>query len=246
MSLLRIQHKGTRKVELLGAGTQRAQEDIEKFLGIKTLRFDSDTSRKKSEVESLIGAARSADTRIVVGTKMMTRRMRTDSGFSMAAILNTDLSLQIPDFRSVEKAYQEIMSVGDRIMTSGEIFIQTRMPQNYLFKCLRNYDYRTFFREELERRRSLHYPPYTRLLLMRFISKKDLSGELPDIKEKIDKGVEILGPSMPENRKGRYEVKLLLKSSVRGALHSAARTFLDTYAESRDVTIRIDVDPVLI
>jgi primosomal protein N' (replication factor Y) len=233
-------------IELLGAGTQRVQEDIEKFLGIKTLRFDSDTSRKRSEVESLVGAARSDDTRIVVGTKMMTRRLGTDGGFSMAAILNTDLSLQIPDFRSLEKTYQEIMSVGDRIMTSGEIFVQTRMPQHYLFKCIRNYDYRTFFREELERRKSLHYPPYSRLLLMRFISKKDLTDELSDIQKKSDKEVEILGPSVPENKKGRYEFKLLLKSSVRGALQSAARTFLGAYVGSKEVTIKIDVDPVLI
>jgi primosomal protein N' (replication factor Y) len=233
-------------IELLGAGTQRVQEDIEKFLGIKTLRFDSDTSRKRSEVESLVGAAHSDDTRIVVGTKMMTRRLGTDGGFSMAAILNTDLSLQIPDFRSTEKTYQEIMSVGDRIMTSGEVFVQTRMPQHYLFKCIKNYDYRTFFREELERRKSLHYPPYSRLLLMRFISKKDLTDELSDIQKKSDKEVEILGPSLPEKKKGRYEFKLLLKSSVSGALHSAARTFLGAYAGSREVTIKIDVDPVLI
>lgn len=232
-------------IELLGAGTQRVQEDIEKFLGIKTLRFDSDTSHKRSD-EGLVGAAHSDDIRIVVGTKIMTRRLGTNGGFSMAAILNTDLSLQIPDFRSMEKTYQEIMSVGDRIVTSGEIFIQTRMPQNYLFKCIRNYDYRMFFREELDRRKSLHYPPYTRLLLMRFISKKDLTGELSDIQKRGDKEVEILGPSLPENKKGRYEFKLLLKSSVRGALHSAARTFLGAYVRSKEVTIKIDVDPVLI
>ena len=233
-------------IELLGAGTQRVQEDIEKFLGIKTLRFDSDTSRKRSEVESMVGAAHSDDMRIIVGTKIMTKRLGTNGGFSMAAILNTDLFLNIPDFRSMEKTYQEIMSIGDRIMTLGEIFIQTRMPRNYLFQCIKNYDHRTFFREELSRRKSLHYPPYSRLLLMRFISKKDLSGELSDIQKRNIKEVEILGPSLLKNKQGKYEFKLLLKSSVRGALHAAAKTFLEVYRESKEVTIKIDVDPVSI
>jgi primosomal protein N' (replication factor Y) len=233
-------------IELLGAGTQRVQEDIEKFLGIKTLRFDSDTSRKRSEVESLVGAAHSDDTRIVVGTKMMTRRLGADGGFSMAAILNTDLFLNLPDFRSTEKLYQEIMSVGDRIMTSGEVFIQTRMPQHYLFKCIRNSDYSAFFREELERRKSLHYPPYSRLLLLRFISDKDLFGELSDVKSRIYKEVEILGPSLSKNTKGKNEFKLLLKSSVRGDLHFVTKTFVESFKDSKNVKIKVDVDPISI
>jgi primosomal protein N' (replication factor Y) len=230
-------------IQLLGAGTQRVQEDIEKFLGIRALRFDSDISRKRSEIESLVGAAYADDMRIIIGTKIMTKRLRTDGGFSMAAILNTDLFLNIPDFRSMEKTYQEIMSIGDRIVNPGEIFIQTRMPRNYLFQCIKNYDYRTFFREELSRRKSLNYPPYSRLLLMIFISKKDLSGELSRFLNRTDDGVEILGPSFIRNKKGKYECKVLLKSSVRGALHAAAKTFLKQYRGSKEVTIKVDVDP---
>ena len=233
-------------MQLLGAGTQRVQEDIEKLLGIGTLRFDSDTSRKRSEVESLVKSAHSDEVKIIIGTKIMTKRLGANGGFSMAAILNTDLFLNIPDFRSMEKTYQEIMSIGDKIVTSGEILIQTRMPRHYLFQCIKNYDYRTFFSEELSMRKSLHYPPYTRLLLVRFISKKDLSGELSDIRKRTGNEVEILGPSLSRHKQGKYEFKLLLKSSVRGTLHTVAKTFLDAYRESREVTIKIDVDPVSI
>ncbi len=233
-------------IQLLGAGTQRVQEDIEKFLGIKTMRFDSDTFRKRSEIESMVGAVHSDDIRIIVGTKIVTKRLGTSGRFSMAAILNTDLLLNIPDFRSMEKTYQEVMSIGDRIMIPGEIFIQTRLPRNYLFQCIKNYDHRTFFREEMSRRKSLRYPPYSRLLLMRFISKKDLSEELSDIQKRNNKEVEILGPSLLKNKQGIYEFKLLLKSSVRGALHTAAKTILEQYRGSKEVTIKVDVDPVSI
>jgi primosomal protein N' (replication factor Y) len=233
-------------MELLGAGTQRAQEDIEKLIGIKTLRIDSDTHQKRSEIESLAGTMYRDDIRIIIGTKLMTRRLGINERFSMAAILNTDLFLNLPDFRSTEKVYQEISYIIDRVATSGEVFIQTRMPQNYLFKCIKNNDYNLFLREELSRRKSLKYPPFSRLLLMRFISQRDLSKKLSEIMEKKDEGVEILGPSILKNTKGKYEFKLLLKSSVRGSLHSAARTFVELFKDSKDVKVKVDVDPISI
>ena len=233
-------------IQFLGAGTERVQEDIEKLAGMKTLRFDSDTSRKRSDVESIIGYAHNKDVKILVGTKILTKRLGMDSGFSMAVLLNTDISLHLPDFRSTEKVYQEIMSIEDRVVTSGEIFIQTKMPQNYLFQCIKNYDYHGFFSEELSRRKSLHYPPHTRLLLLRFISRRDMCRELSDVIRGINKCVEILGPSPSKNKQGKCESKLLLKSSVRGALHAAAKSIIEQYKGSKEVTLKVDVDPISI
>ncbi len=233
-------------VKLLGAGTQRVQEDIEELVGIKTLRLDSDRSRRRSEIEGLIGDIYKNDIRIIIGTKLMTRRLGIIRGFSMAAVLNTDLFLNLPDFRSVEKVFQEISSIIDKIEPCGEVFIQTRMPQNYLFKYLKNYDYHSFFREELHRRRSLHYPPCSRLLLIKFLTKRNLSTELSEIVNRTNKDVEILGPSLSRKIRGKHEIRLLLKSSVRVSLHSVARTFLEAFKESKDVRVKIDVDPMSI
>jgi len=82
--------------------------------------------------------------------------------------------------------------------------------------------------------------------LMRFISDKDLSGELSDMKSRIYKEVEILGPSLSKNTKGKNEFKLLLKSSVRGDLHSVTKTFVESFRDSKDVKIKVDVDPLSI
>jgi len=56
--------------------------------------------------------------------------------------------------------------------------------------------------------------------------------------------VEILGPSVSKNKKKEYEYKLLLKSPVRGKLHAAAKSIIETFRTSKDVRIRVDVDPV--
>jgi primosomal protein N' (replication factor Y) len=230
-------------MELLGAGTQRVQEDIGELLGIKTMRLDSDRVRKTSEIEGLIGATRD-DIRIIIGTKLMTRRLRTTEGFSMAAILNTDLFINLPDFRSAEKAYQEISSMIEKVEPNGEIFIQTRMPQNYLLKCLKDYDYNSFFREEIYRRKSLLYPPFSRLLLIKFISKRDLSRELSEITKGVDKQVGILGPFQSKNIRNKKEFRVLLRSHFRWELHAAARVLMEAFKDSKDVKVRVDVDPI--
>ena len=139
-------------IQLFGAGTERVQEELESLFGGGVLRLDSDRAKSKSEMDSLIGSAFTEANRILVGTKLMTKRLDRTHKFSMTAILNTDLLLNIPDFRSTEKAYQEISSATDMTEHGGEIFIQTRMPQNYLFKSLKDHDYNSFVREELLRR----------------------------------------------------------------------------------------------
>ena len=230
-------------LKLSGAGTQKVQEDLQELIGIKTLRLDSDKIGRKAGFECLPPSTH--DNRIIVGTKLMTRRLCAMGGFSMAAFLNTDLFLNMPDFRSAEKTYQEISSVLVRIEPGGEIFIQTRMPREYLYRCLKNDDYVSFFREELTRRKVLNYHPYSRLLLLKCISQRNLSRDIAEIMKTIE-DVEILGPHAARNNRGRNEFRLLLKSSVRGRLHSAAEVFIEAFKNVKDVKVKIDVDPIKI
>ena len=115
------------------------------------MRIDSDKLRKKSDREGLINDPFRADYRMLVGTKLMTRRLTITDNFSMAAILNADQFLNIPDFKSAEKAFQEISMIADKIETHGEIYIQTRMPDNYLYRYVKNYSYGAFSKEEMKK-----------------------------------------------------------------------------------------------
>lgn len=232
-------------LQLLGAGTQRVQEDIESILKIRSARFDSDRIKKTASMREQAGGALTDEYRIVVGTKLMTRRLNHSVTFSMAAILNTDSLLNLPDFRSAEKAFQEIASVADRIEPGGEMLIQTRMPQHYLFKAVKNGDYELFFREELSRRKPLLYPPFARLILVRCTSKREWSNAFLEEISKPHADVGMLGPSVSKNKKG-YEYKLLLKSPDRSALHAAATSLRKMLEGSQDVRVKIDVDPTVI
>jgi primosomal protein N' (replication factor Y) len=235
---------GSHQMEMLGYGTQRVQEDMEALLEMKTLRVDSDKTRKRSEADHSIGMVLENSARVIVGTKLMTGKLRPSSGYMMGAFLNPDLSLNIPDFRSAERMFQEIISIADKIEPAGELFIQTRMPQEPLYKYVKNYSYSLFCKEELQKRKVLRYPPYARLLLIRFQSSKDISEEILEKLSGVDEGVQILGPACSRHPRGKYMAKLLLKSSVRGALHATARKIRAAFQEKRDVAIRFDMDPL--
>lgn len=232
-------------LKLMGAGTQKLQEDIEDLLAVKTLRLDSDKVKKKPGKDDIKRSAAGDAGRIIIGTKLMTKRLDIAEKFTMAAILNSDIYLNLPDFRSAEKAYQELACAIDKVEPDGEVFIQTRMPGNYLYKHLKNHDYGTFFKEELRKRKALLYPPYSRLLLIRFICNKDILKELAKI-DKAAAEIEILGPYTVRNRRGGKEVRLLLKSPVRGKLHSFARSLIEMFKDSKDVRVKADVDPIVI
>jgi primosomal protein N' (replication factor Y) len=228
---------------LLGSGTQRVQEYIEELFGIKTVRFDSDKAKKKSEKEELTRLISNDFSRVIIGTKMMTGRLTTFEKFSMAAVLNVDSSINLPDFRALEKTYQDLSSIIDLVEPGGEVLIQTRFPQTALFKHLRCNDYASFAREELLLRKSLNYPPYAKLLNIICNGSPELTEKIVEIILASDSKTEILGPAISKNKKGQEEFSILLKSVDRKPLNTAARKVLKTFEHSKKVQIRIDVDP---
>lgn len=234
------------RVRMLGSGTQRIQEDIEHILGEKGFRLDSDTVGKKSAVREKAIVNSPYESRILIGTKMITRRLNSDPLFSMAAMLNADSLLNLPDFRSTERAYQEIRAVMDMIESGGEILIQTNMPQHYVFKSLKANDPSIFVREELLRRKPLLYPPFSRLTVITCISGGELSNALVEKIRMIDGDCEALGPSVSKNKKGYFEYTFLLKSPHRSALHATAKSIVGMLRTSRNVRVRADVDPQVI
>ena len=229
--------------ELLGSGTQRVQEYIEELFGIPTMRFDSDTVKKKSEKEEISRLISGDFSRLLIGTKIMTRRISVTDKFSMAAVLNVDSSLNLPDFRAMEKAYQELSSIIDLVEPSGEVLIQTRFSNGPLFKRLRFNDYSAFAKEELSIRKSLNYPPFSKLLKITFIGPYELAEKIMTTMRASDSKLEILGPTVNKNKKGVDEVSMILKSADRKALNNAARSVLKTFDRSKKIQIRIDVDP---
>ena len=101
----------------------------------------------------------------------------------------------------------------------------------------------SFSNEEISRRKSLRYPPYSKMLLLIFFSKRDLLKEASEVLRKISKDIEILGPLISE-KKGKKEMNIVLRSSSPERLHSEARIFIQSFKDKREEKIKVDVDPI--
>jgi len=226
-------------LEETGSGIERIEENIKKIFGIEPLRIDSGTIKRKRIPDAVSDITEG--TAMILGTKLLTKRLHGSEKFGMAAVLNADSYLNQPDFRSAEKTYHELFGISDKLKPGGSLFIQTRMPQNDVFRYLKNHDYASFCNEELAKRKEISYPPFSRLAIITFKGKDYDEGKVNEVIKKMD-DLEILGPSMSISKKGQKEYTLLLKTSIKKKLQSAAREFLKIAEGSKDLKISVAID----
>ena len=81
------------------------------------------------------------------------------------------LVLSLPDFHTNERAFQILTQVAGRAGRSplgGQVILQTFQPEHYVIQAASRHDYEGFYRQELEYRRRLAYPPFTRLVRLEY------------------------------------------------------------------------------
>jgi len=173
----------------------------------------------------------------------LTRILGGTAQFGVAVLLNPDISLNIPDFRAREKAFQETVAVRDLVKPSGEMLLQTRLPHDPLFKYLRDNDFEAFAAEELSLRKTLHFPPYSKMMDIVISGNGSLSEKAARLITLSSRDIEILGPTERKTKKGKTEYSILIRHPERKVLHAAARSLLEKIGQIQDAEIRIDVDP---
>lgn len=227
------------KLEMVGAGTQRIAADLKKLLGAEPLRFDKDALRDDRDLKALSDIHRE---KIIVGTKAVRGKLRSGA-YDLCVFLNPDTGLHLPDFRSSEALFQEILGMAEFTRPDGLIILQTRMPGSGVYKYAKRYRYTDFFADELSVRKSLAYPPFSRLIGITLSSKTDVSGMIANAAAFSDREVEVIGPSS-SLRKGIYIWKILMKSRVKEKLNVCVHEFLKQLKDKKGIRTVIDVDPI--
>jgi primosomal protein N' (replication factor Y) len=211
----------------LGAGVERIEEEL------KALEPVAVEGGGKAALKVLS----SSESSLVIGTKLLSRRPELREGFSLAGVVNSDAYLHAPDFRSSERAFQDLMYTAERIRPGGELIIQTRNPGAGLYRNIRRFDLGRFCAGELKERKALGYPPFSRLALITVES-----GEMPEGgMNKTHHEVEVLGPAPALTKRGRRVWKILLKSRTRQALRPALVRVLRKLGGAK---VSVDVDPI--
>jgi primosomal protein N' (replication factor Y) len=236
-----------------GAGTERIEAILAQALPkARVARLDRDVaSGQKSE--KVLERVRRGEVDVLVGTQMVTKGHDLPR-VTLVGVLNADAALSLPDFRAAERTFQLLVQVAGRAGRSdsrGRVLIQTRKPEHPAIAFALKHDVKGFAQAELDTRRELAYPPFSRLALVRFdaIDEANARNEAERLarvaRRAADGGADILGPApAPLARlRNRYRYRFLVRSEDRARLRqvllAVARTDVD-----RRVRMAIDVDPV--
>src|SRR5213078_3941934 len=149
----------------IGAGTQRLERELASSLPeLERFRLDADTVEKRGVADVLARFARS-DRSVLVGTQMVAKGHHF-AGVELAAVVDADTALGLPDFRAEERTFQLVTQLAGRSGRDapGRVIVQTFQPDSRAVQYAARHDVAGFLEGELERRRALGYPPFRHLV----------------------------------------------------------------------------------
>ena len=218
---------GGKFLTMKGTGTQRIEDEIsEIFPKARILRMDADTTAAKNAFESKFKAFAAGEYDIIVGTQMIAKGLDFPN-VTLVGVLKTDNSLYAGDFRAYERTFSLITQVvgrGGRGGKRGRALIQTFTPDHYVLNLAAGQNYPDFYKEEIELREAMLYPPFCDIIVVGFTSLIDKECSVAALKfrdmlekrweaEYTDIPLRVLGPARYVISKvnGRFRWRLILK-----------------------------------
>lgn len=246
-------------LEIIGYGTERIEEEIAaSFPDIPVARLDRDTTRNKDDYERIIDEFSAGKDKMLVGTQMVTKGL--DFGrVSVVGVINADATINQPDFRSAERAFNMLEQVAGRAGRRGDdgvVAIQTYTPSHPLFGFLVSHDYVGFYNHEIEERRLYNYPPFTRIINI-YLKHRE-QGRLHVLAGAYGRrlrelfGNRVFGPEEPHVARikqmhiMRVMIKIETEASMKKVKHILRETYLEMDAARalNGAQVYYDVDPM--
>ncbi len=258
---------GSDNIEPYGVGVQKLEDNIKQVFSdnIKVERIDSDIVKSQKKGLDIFKKMRGKEIDILIGTQIITKG-HDFPDVGLVVVILADSLLNIPDFRSAEKAFQVLTQVSGRAGRGGHrgsIVIQTFIADNYVLNYAAMHDVVGFYEKELEIRREYGYPPYSKIAAIRLFDKnldklKEKAQSLRKIIDEIIKlngfaNISALGPSpCPiEKIENNFRYQSILKSSGgMSNLHKLINILkqnprLSKYFSSQKIIIDVDPDVLI-
>ena len=250
----------TPTIQFKGAGTEKLEEEIAKFFPGKVIRrMDSDSTQKHGSHEQILNAFREGLVHILIGTQMIAKGLDFPN-VVLVGVINPDLAIHIPDFRSSEKTFQLLSQVAGRAGRGdrpGRVLFQTNYPDHPAILLAAEHDFLAFAKQELPQRKALFYPPFCRLA--RIVIKSTNAANAQELADKIGLElksicketpppgrIKILGPTEAPvfKLKEQFRFHIQVHAESHTGLHQLLREGLKKVAPVSNVEISIDIDPV--
>ena len=217
---------GGERIRHLGTGTEQIESSLEKVLpGVRTIRWDRDTTREKGAHWRIMEAFSKHKADILIGTQMLAKGLDLPL-VTLVGVVLAETGLHLPDYRASERTFQVLTQVAGRAGRSplgGKVILQTFDPEHYVIQAASEHDYQVFYDQEIEYRRELVYPPFTNLVRLEIRdrdpkaaeSKANAYGEALKgwIRNQELSATRVVGPVPAYFRKirGEYRWQILIK-----------------------------------
>ncbi len=239
---------GSGELARIGAGTQRLERELEQKLPeLERIRLDADSVRRPGELAAALRRFAAAERAVLVGTQMVAKGHHF-AGVALAAVVDADTGLAMPDFRAEERTFQLLTQLAGRSGRDapGRVLVQTFQPDARPIVHAARHDVGRFLTEELERRRELGYPPFGHLV--RVLASGPEAPEPLRLLEEIAGGLhgDVLGPAPLLRLRGRHRAQLLAKTDSPRLVAARVAQLLAAAAPAMrraGVTAVVDVDP---
>jgi primosomal protein N' (replication factor Y) len=194
------------------------------FPEARVVRWDSDVPARVRGGSSLSDAVRSQEVDVVVGTQMIAKGLDFP-GVTLVGVVNADVGLNVPDFRSGERVFQLLCQAAGRAgrgVQPGKVVVQSYDPGHYVIRSAASHDYRGFYTEEMRYRSEAGYPPFSSIVQLVYSHSDERRCRLESERVRAELASRIGGsdlrvtgpaPAFVWRLRGRYRMQL----TVRGA-----------------------------
>jgi len=244
-------------IRFAGLGTEKVEHILGRlFPQARLARMDSDALKRKEDYRRILGDFKTGKIDILVGTQMIAKGLHFEN-VTLVGVIYADLSLHQPDFRAGERTFQLLTQVAGRAgrgEVEGEVFVQAFTPFHPAIQYARRHDFAGFYEQELEYRRQLSYPPFSRLALLTFKGRnedkvsfsadhwrKAMDGFLAPYKDLIIAGP---APAPLARAETYYRYQIMLRSRQMSKLSETLAEMQRALPLPEDVSVTVDIDPV--
>ncbi len=186
------------KLNYISSGTQRIEKEIKKlFPKIKIITLDSDMIKTESERRLVSKKIRKERPDVIIGTRLLSSISLPKA--NLLIINSPEFILNFPDIKSSEMLFAQIVKSAIKLSKrkGGKVIIATYNPKNKIILAASQYNYEQFYKDEIQERRELKYPPFMRIIKLTYQNKSKKLGieTIKETQQKLEKlGYETIGP----------------------------------------------------
>ncbi|KPJ69006.1 hypothetical protein AMJ44_04885 [candidate division WOR-1 bacterium DG_54_3] len=240
-------------IKYFGTGTQRIEKEVaDVFPAARILRYDRDTVSKRGSHEVFFSAFAEGKANVLIGTQMVTKGLDVAT-VTLVGVVSADTALQLPDFRAAEHTFQLLTQVAGRAgrhHLPGKVIIQTHSPEHYAIQAASKHDYESFYQQEIEYRKELGYPPYSKLISLLITGPEaekvlKVSEDLERfLRNRLFEGILGPAPALLPKLRGEWRYRIFLKGEDLNKMRRAVIGTLEKAVIPSEIKVAVDVEPM--